>query len=145
MTMTALPATPPSTTDSLNFSVRGDALLGALPQFIAEANALQADVTAKQSLATSAGLLAQAALNAGLANAAANAASAVIAATSANAAWTAALAAYPDLNPAVRMNPTVIYTDLTIPSDYNASSVGPITVGEGVNITLNDDSNWSIL
>ena len=61
------------------------------------------------------------------------------------AAWTAALAANPDLNPSVRMNPSTITADLTVASDYNAYSAGPITIGEGVNVTLNDNSNWSIL
>lgn len=61
------------------------------------------------------------------------------------ASWTAALAANPDLNPAVKMNPSNIDTDLTIPSFYNASSLGPLTIDEGVQITINDSANWSIL
>ena len=61
------------------------------------------------------------------------------------AAWTAALAANPDLNPAVRMNPSDIEADLTIPSFYNAYSAGPLTIDEGVQVTLNDNSNWSIV
>ena len=61
------------------------------------------------------------------------------------ASWTAALAANPDLNPVVRMNPSNIDTDLTIPSFYNAYSAGPLTIDEGVTATLNNNSNWSIL
>lgn len=67
------------------------------------------------------------------------------AAVSAQAAWTAALAANPDLDPAVRMNPSTISADLTIPSYYNAYSAGPLTIGVGVSVTLDDNSNWSIL
>lgn len=67
------------------------------------------------------------------------------AAVSAQAAWTAALAANPDLDPAVRMNPSTLSADLTIPSFYNAYSAGPLTIGESVSVTLNDNSNWSIL
>lgn len=63
---------------------------------------------------------------------------------SAAAAWTAALAANPALDPVVRMNPSTIANDLTIPSFYNAASNGPITIGEGVNVTLSDNSIWSI-
>lgn len=63
----------------------------------------------------------------------------------ANAAWTAALAANPALDSVVRMNPSTIKADLTIPSFYNAASNGPLTIGEGVNVTINDNANWSIL
>ncbi len=89
--------------------------------------------------------LAQAALNAGLANAATNASTAAAASTAAQAAWTAALAANPDLNPAVRMNPTTFLSDVVIPSGYNAYSAGPLTIGEGVNVTLTDNSQWTII
>ena len=51
MTITALP-TPPSRANSpSDFSTKADALLGALPQFVTEANDLQADVNAKQTQA----------------------------------------------------------------------------------------------
>ena len=63
----------------------------------------------------------------------------------AQAAWTAALAANPDLNPVVRMNPSTITTDTTIPSYYNAYSAGPVTIGEGVEVTINDNANWTII
>lgn len=45
MTITALP-TPPSRSDPANFAARGDALLGALPTFVTEANALASAVNA---------------------------------------------------------------------------------------------------
>ena len=53
MPISALP-TPPSRSDSpQDFSDRADALLGALPGFVTEANALQSDVNAKESIASS--------------------------------------------------------------------------------------------
>lgn len=53
MPITPLP-TPPSRQDAANFAVRGDAFMGALPDFATEANALQADVNAKQATASAA-------------------------------------------------------------------------------------------
>jgi hypothetical protein len=60
MPITALPAAP-SRADPTNFPTRGDALLGQLPTFVDEANALALDVNAKQALATTAAAAAQAA------------------------------------------------------------------------------------
>lgn len=45
MTITALPE-PPARSDPANFAARGDAFLGALPVFVAEANALVSEVNA---------------------------------------------------------------------------------------------------
>lgn len=50
MPITALP-TPPQRNDPANFATRGDAFMAALPTFTTEANALAADVNAKQVLA----------------------------------------------------------------------------------------------
>ena len=144
MTITALPPAP-SSSDPTNFATKADALLGALAQFVSEMNAAVTNVNAKETLATAAGVLAQAALDAGLANAATNAATAYAARVAAEAAWTAALAANPDLDPSVRMNPTTFLSDVTVPSGYNAYSAGPLTIGDGVEVTLADNSNWSVL
>lgn len=46
--ITPLP-TPPTRQDPANFSARGDAFLGALPQFQAEANALASEVSTKNT------------------------------------------------------------------------------------------------
>lgn len=73
------------------------------------------------------------------------AATAQTAADSASASWAAALAANPDLNPVFRMNPTTITTDTMIPTGYNAYSAGPLTIGEGVTVTLNENANWTIV
>jgi hypothetical protein len=53
MAITPLP-TAPSRSDPNNFSARADAFMTALPTFVTEANALQADVTAKQVTASTA-------------------------------------------------------------------------------------------
>lgn len=81
MTISALP-TPPSRQDPANFSTRGDAFMSALPTFVTEANALAADVTAKQlQAANSASGAATSETNAGIsASAATSALSAVSAA-----------------------------------------------------------------
>ena len=84
-----------------------------------------------------------AALKSQEAGAAAGAAS--LAAVSARAAWDAALAANPGINSAVRMNPSTIAADLAVPAGYNAVSAGPLTIGEGVTVTLSENSNWSIV
>lgn len=55
--ITPLP-TPPSRQDPTNFSTRADAFLGALPDFATQANALQADVNAKQATASAAAITA---------------------------------------------------------------------------------------
>jgi len=61
------------------------------------------------------------------------------------AAWSAALAANPDLNPWGRMNPATLTADVSLAAGYNAVSAGPLTVGDGVTVTLADTSNWSII
>jgi len=155
MTITALP-TAPTRADAANFRTRADAFLSALPTFGTQANALAADVIVRQADVTTkhnSVVAAQAAaMAAGLANAATNAstattkaAEAAASANSAQAAWTAALAANPDLNPVIRMNPSVVSENVTIPSHYNAYSAGPLEIADGATVTLDDHSNWSIL
>lgn len=69
MTITALPAAPSRASSPATFATQADALLGALPTFVTEANA---DIAAVNAAKVSA----DAALAAGLANAATNAATA---------------------------------------------------------------------
>jgi hypothetical protein len=38
-----------------------------------------------------------------------------------------------------------ITSNLTIPSDRNYMSVGPITIAEGITVTLTDDADWTIV
>lgn len=149
MSITALP-TPPSRSDPANFATRGDAFMSALPTFAAEANALQADVNAKQAAAVVSANAAQsdritvqtakAAIDAQspITNAAAAAASAAAAAVYAS----QAQATNPD-SP-IRLNTRKIVADFTVPSGYNAGSVGPISVADGVNVVVQNNATWSI-
>ena len=149
MAITALP-TPPSRSDPATFAARGDAFLGALPTFVTEANALQTDVNAKQAAAAVSANAAQAdrilcddataavAAQSPVTNAAAAAASALAAAAYAS----TAQATNPD-SP-IRINPRKITADFTIASTYNAASVGPISISEGVTVTVGDNATWSI-
>ena len=57
MAMTPLAAAP-SRSNPTNFAARGDALMTALPTFVTEANALQADVSANQVIASAAATIA---------------------------------------------------------------------------------------
>ena len=149
MAITALP-TPPSRSDPATFAARGDAFLGALPTFVTEANALQTDVNAKQAAAAVSANAAQAdrilcddataavAAQSPVTNAAAAAASALAAAAYAS----TAQATNPD-SP-IRLNPRKITADFTVASTYNAASVGPISISEGVTVTVSDNATWSV-
>ena len=149
MAITALP-TPPTRSDPATFAARGDAFMTALPTFATEANVLQTDVNAKQAAAAVSANAAQAdrilcdaaaaavAAQSPVTNAAAAAASAVLAAAYAS----TAQATNPD-SP-IRLNPRKITADFTVASTYNAASVGPITISEGITVTVSDNATWSI-
>lgn len=149
MTITALP-TPPSRSDSANFATRGDAFLAALPTFATEANVLQTDVNAKQAAAAVSANAAQA--DRILCDAAAAAVAAQSPVTNAAAAAASALAAQAYASTAqatnpdspIRLNPRKITADFAVASTYNAASVGPITISEGVTVTVGDNATWSI-
>lgn len=149
MPITALP-TPPTRSDPATFAARGDAFLTALPTFVTEANVLQTDVNAKQVAAAGSAAAAQAdrvlavaaqdavTAQSPVTNAAAAAASAALAAGYAS----TALATNP--NSPIRLNPRFITANLTVASAYNAASVGPVTVSDGVTVTVSDNATWSI-
>jgi hypothetical protein len=121
--ITALP-TPPQRSDPGNFPTRGDTFMAALPLFATEANALAADVTAKQ------GLAATSASNAATSetNAAASAASA--AATSGVVAWVSGTTYSPGNN---------VY------SLINYKTYRRITSGAGTTDPSSDPTNWSLI
>jgi len=62
-----------------------------------------------------------------------------------DAAWAAALAANPSLNAQVKMNPAQVSADISIPSNYNASAVGPLEVASNINITVGINANLNIV
>jgi hypothetical protein len=150
MAITTLPPAP-TRADPANFWTRGDALLTALVNlFVPEANALQADVNAKQVAAAASASAAQAdrVLTAAAAaavtatNPIANAAAAAASAAAAQAYASTAQATNPD-SP-IRINPREITANFTVASNYNAASVGPITVSDGVTVTVSDNATWSV-
>ena len=149
MTISALP-TPPSRSDPASFAARGDAFHAALPIFAVEANQLQADVNAKQAAAAVSANAAQAdrilcAAAQAVVTAQSpviNAAAAAASAAAAQAFASTAQATNPD-SP-IRLNPRQISTNTTIASAYNGTSAGPISIREGVSVTVQDNATWSI-
>lgn len=45
---------------------------------------------------------------------------------------------------AIFTNPKNISVDTAVPAGYNATSAGPITIDDGVTVTISDHSTWSI-
>ena len=43
------------------------------------------------------------------------------------------------------LNPSEITADITLPSGFNAASAGPIEIANNVNVTISDNSTWSIV
>lgn len=43
------------------------------------------------------------------------------------------------------LNGQTVTTDYTIPTGFNASTVGPLTIASGITVTVPDNSNWVIL
>jgi hypothetical protein len=145
-----LPPTPPQSTDTLNFDARADAFVAWFPAawayltafgtwITARANEVLANSTAAtQAAATSAAVAASPAVQ----NAAANASAAQLAAMQAQGYATQAQAVSPD-SP-VRLNARRVSATLAIPTSYNAHSAGPISIDDGVAVTIAQHSTWSI-
>ena len=144
------PPTPPSRSDPTNFASRGDAFMAWFPTGWSEITAVINWITdrcneifANSLAATQAATIAQAAAtNPAVVNAASNASAAQLAATQAQGFAAQAQAVSPD-SP-VRLNTNRITSNLSIPTGYNAASAGPITVDDGVTVTISDHSTWSI-
>ena len=49
------------------------------------------------------------------------------------------------VNSPVKINPSTILANTTIPDGNNALSAGPLVIGEGVSVTIGDASSWSIV
>ena len=148
MPITAL--TPLPTRNDVNFSAGVENLLNEMVIFAPEANVLQADVNAKQELALASAnaaqadrvLAAAAAAAVAAANPAANAAAAAVSAAAAAVSAGIAQAVSPD-SP-VRFNTRNITANLVIGSDYNAASAGPITISDGVTVTVQNNATWVV-
>ena len=98
------------------------------------ANAAAISIIAGGAAAAQAAVIAQSPV----ANAAAAAAAAAQAAVYAG----QAQATNPD-SP-IRINPRKITADFTVGSGYNAQSTGPITIAEGVTVTVQDNATYAI-
>lgn len=150
-TIPAAPTPAPTRTDPTNFRTRADAyhtwlvpfvnttLVSVLSWIQSRAN----EVLGWANAASSDRILAQAAAAAvaaesPVANAAAAAASAAAAAVYAS----QAQATNPDTP--IRTNPKTIRADFTLGAGYNGESAGPITIADGVTVTLEDGATWSI-
>lgn len=96
------------------------------------ANAAAADRTLAQAAAAAVAA----------ANPAANAAAAQAAAAAAQVYASQAQATNPD-SP-IRLNPRLITAAFTVPSGYNAASAGPISVADGVAVTVQTHAAWSV-
>lgn len=148
-TITA-PPTPPSRSDPTSFATRGDAFLGWFPTAWTYLSNLAAWLTTRaneveansNAAVQAAGTVSSIAASDAVQNAASNAAAAQLAAQQAQAYATQAQATNPD-SP-VRLNPRRIAAALTIPAGYNAASVGPISIDDGIVVTVSDNSTWSI-
>ncbi len=101
------------------------------------------EVFANSLAASQAASTASAAANsAAVLNAASNAAAAAAAATQAQSYASQAQATNPD-SP-IRLNPKRISANFTVPVSYNADSTGPITIDDGITVSVSDHSTWSI-
>ncbi len=144
------PPTPPSRSDPSNFAARGDAFMSWFPTAWSQMTAALQwvydrtnEVFANSLAATQAASTASAAANStAVLNAASNAAAAELAATQAQVYAAQAQATNPDAP--VRLNPKKISANFTVPQSYNAASTGPITIEDGVTVTISDHSTWSI-
>ena len=43
------------------------------------------------------------------------------------------------------VNPTTVSANFTVPNNYHALSVGPVTVNAGVSVTVPSGSNWKVV
>lgn len=108
-----------------------------------ENNAINATVLANAAAVAADRTLAQAAAAAVASQSpASNAAAAAAAAATAQAYASLAQATNPD-SP-IRLNPRRIAANFTVPTGYNAASTGPITVADGVAVTVETGAAWSV-
>lgn len=135
MSITQLPIPVPSRADPSNFAERGDALLGALPNFVTEANQLANDVNSKSATANTASINAAN-------SAAAAASSAAAAASSAGANLWVSGTSYPVIGTTVRSPSTArIYRKIT--SAVTSLTTDPANNGTDWElVSTNFDTNY---
>lgn len=148
--ITPPPSPAPTRSDPANFAARSDAyhawLVPAVAQMSAqnaENNAINAAVSATAVAAQADRVICQAAAAAVAEQSpVSNAAAAAAAAATAQAYASLAQATNPD-SP-IRLNPRRIAANFTVPTGYNAASTGPITVADGVAVTVATGAAWSV-
>lgn len=147
----AAPSPAPTRADPASFRERADAyhtwlvpfVNTTLPVMLAWIRDRANEVLAWSNAAQQSASQVQATANSpAVQNAAANAAAAQLAAQQAQVYASQAQATNPD-SP-IRINPRRISAPLTIPAGYNATSAGPISIDDGVTVTVSDFSTWSI-
>lgn len=145
------PSPAPTTQDTENFDARADAfhqffpnwLNNLFPAVLDWIRLRASEVQLNSNAAVSASIAATAAANnPAVKNAAANAAAAQASAAQAQVFASQAQATNPD-SP-IRINPTRVRENFALPSGYNGSSDGPITIDDGVTVTVSHGANWSI-
>ena len=148
--ITPPPSPAPSRNDPTNFASRADAYHAWLPPAMAQMNAQNAENNAINAAVSATAVAAQADRVICQAAAAAvaeqspvsNAAAAAAAAAAAQTYASLAQATNPD-SP-IRLNPRRIAVNFTVPTGYNAASTGPITVADGVAVTVATGAAWSV-
>jgi len=149
--ITNAPSPAPSRADPANFRARGDAYHSwlvpwvntELPALIEWLRLRANDVLGWANAAQSDRALCQAAAAAvALQSPAANATAAAASAAQAAAYASQAQATNPD-SP-MRLNPRRITASFTVPTGYNAASAGPITVADGVTVTVASGAAWVV-
>lgn len=50
-----------------------------------------------------------------------------------------------DSNTPFWLNKGNVYVSFTVPNGYNAMSIGPITIDNGVNVTIGTGETWTII
>lgn len=114
---------------------------GSRKRFLPMVSNALIEIGAKAAIAFTA--VANAAIATAAANTATNAAATAVARATEAAVYAAqAQATNPD-SP-IRINPRKITADFTVGSGYNAQSTGPITVADGVTVTVQDNATYAI-
>lgn len=60
-------------------------------------------------------------------------------------AWVDGSLTYQTIASPIKLNPTTVSSNYIIPAGYNGMSAGPITVNDGITVTITDGSVWSVV
>ena len=137
ITVSAFPP-PPSRADPANFAARGDAFFAQFPTFVSQVNLLGTEINAVALSAQGNAATAQAARIAAE-SAARSARSSELAA-----AGFASQSAATFTQGPIALLPKKITVSQSVPVGFNAVSVGPIEIADGVTVEVANGSTWSI-